>query len=1506
MKKIFIAFAILFTSQLHANNVVDEKKVASAIAQKPLLFMENKGQVANLEGQLLPDVKFTAATKGVKLFLTAKGIHYQFIKNTAEAAPLVFSAKSVKGATKTELYRLDMELKGANPSPIILTENQSEYYENYFLAHCPKGGIMDVHGYAKLIYKDMYPGIDWVIYSKGAEMKYDFIVHPGANPSDIKIKYTHAQAINLEENGSVTVKTQLGELAEGKPVCWNGAGELPVKSKFILKDDCLQFQLDKYDHTQQLTIDPTLQWAGYYGGNGTENINKIITGGNGGFYIVGNTTSAIGIAYCTNFNCDPFQTSYQGFQDAFYTKINNSGDVQFSSYIGGIGNDDAKSACLSEDYTGTVIVIVGSTSNGMTNFIGGGTGTLFGFVGSFLDSYHSQGYKEGSQESCWLVGGDNETSVNDVVPLSQFKVAITGTTSSTSGIAAVNTPLGFNDAFVADIDFNFANGLTNFTYLGGPSDDEGNSIGKNKNSSTLFIGGQSYSSSGISTSTIQQDFSSGGYILKLDSDFVQQWGRFTGGSQVKIASDAQDNVYAVGITDAWSLIASANAYQTVLGDMTDAFLMKFNSNGDKSWGTYFGTDEWYEELPNVLVDNAGNAIISTSGGVLTSPPLHAFQPLINGNGNSYGFWTVAGYNVTRDAVFGKFAPNGSLIWSSYYGGRQHDKCTAICLSADNNDFYIGGQTLSNDLAYNTTNAVNDNFVAKLYNGSIELDNFPFQGFCQGDSIDIPYETYDNVPAGASYSALLLLNKSSSSIITLGSDSTGSGVIHGYIPPTIPSTFFGNYLKIVPSFTSPIITIQKEMGNIFSLPNVFINAVSSTNFCAGDGTLLQANANAVTTYQWKFNGSNITGANSITYYATQNGYYEVEITNANACSAKSNPIFITVYPKPPAHISTNDSTTICSNESVTLKTPLSPIIALRQWEFSADALTWSPIAGGNGINYVATATGYYRCLCTSSSGCDSTSNVINITVNAAPQAVLTPNGTQAVCAGSSINLQANAGIGYSYKWSLNTVELTGQTGATLSANQSGNYQVEVINSFFCSTLSLPVNVIVYSKPAAHINAASSTDICQGSIVTLTANNAAGVSRQWLLNGNDIPNETAISYQAGNTGNYQVRVSNLNGCDSISNTIAVTSHPYPSASISYSGIPYTCTGNTITLHANQGAGYTYQWRLKGNAIQNASDSTYTVNLTDSALHYSVTVTNAGICSVTSAETIINPIPVPVDMCIVSVDSLSKYNVITWEKAVTNLIDSFRIYREYSTNLYSYVGSVGYQELSQYVDTDLANSNPNQNSERYKISVIDICGNESAKSSYHHTILLQDQQNGNFDWNKYEIENQFTPVTNYYLYRDTGSIGNWGIPIGNTTGNVTQISIPDYFQFPNARYKIETNYGFNCVPTQRTQTGVNNTRSNIKNKINPNAVFDNKRFENQIKLQPNPATDIVQIMSGVEMESIRVFNYLGQEVLYQKLESARSKKVELSVSALASGVYTVLCKGKEFEVRKTLVVE
>ncbi len=170
-----------------------------------------------MDGNLQPDILFTTHSNGVKLFLNKNGISYQFQKTEYPEGYDVADKKKMLDAElqkqiKTSTYRMDMELVGANSNPIIETEGKSEYFENFYLSHCPNG-VLNVPTFTKITYKEVYPNIDWVIYTTGQEMKYDFIVHPVGDPTRIKVKYNGATEEICPGRFSYDEKVKLAEAA---------------------------------------------------------------------------------------------------------------------------------------------------------------------------------------------------------------------------------------------------------------------------------------------------------------------------------------------------------------------------------------------------------------------------------------------------------------------------------------------------------------------------------------------------------------------------------------------------------------------------------------------------------------------------------------------------------------------------------------------------------------------------------------------------------------------------------------------------------------------------------------------------------------------------------------------------------------------------------------------------------------------------------------------------------------------------------------------------------------------------------------------------------------------------------------------------------------------------------------------------------------------------------------------------------------------------------------------
>jgi hypothetical protein len=82
--------------------------------------------------------------------------------------------------------------------------------------------IHDIHSYGKVTYKDIYPGIDLeFLAKKGTDkpVEYNFIVHPGADASQIKMRYKGADEIALKD-GQIEMKLSLGMLKERIPASY--------------------------------------------------------------------------------------------------------------------------------------------------------------------------------------------------------------------------------------------------------------------------------------------------------------------------------------------------------------------------------------------------------------------------------------------------------------------------------------------------------------------------------------------------------------------------------------------------------------------------------------------------------------------------------------------------------------------------------------------------------------------------------------------------------------------------------------------------------------------------------------------------------------------------------------------------------------------------------------------------------------------------------------------------------------------------------------------------------------------------------------------------------------------------------------------------------------------------------------------------------------------------------------------------------------------------------------
>lgn len=335
-----------------------------------------------------------------------------------------------------------------------------------------------------------------------------------------------------------------------------------------------------------------LGWASYFGGTSDEYGYSIATDPSGNVYIAGSATSTSHIA-----TTGAHQTIYGGLGDAFLAKFNSSGTLQWATYFGGAGIEQANGVAC--DTAGNVYITgyTNSTSGIATGLAyqisKGGTGTN---ENAFLAKFSSSGSLLWST----YLGGSGNDEANGVACDISGNVYITGVAESTSGIATSNgyqqSIGGLQDVFVAK--FNSGGQIQWATYYGGTYAEEGNAIACDIYGN-VFVTGYTFSDSNISTtgayqlvhtSTSDKD----AFLARFDSSGALKWGTYFGGSLFdegySVACDTNGSVYMGGQTSSSGLLLT-NSYQANIGGNVDGYIAKFDTSGTMQWGTYYGGAE---------------------------------------------------------------------------------------------------------------------------------------------------------------------------------------------------------------------------------------------------------------------------------------------------------------------------------------------------------------------------------------------------------------------------------------------------------------------------------------------------------------------------------------------------------------------------------------------------------------------------------------------------------------------------------------------------------------------------------------------------------------------------------------------------------------------------------------------------------------------------------------------------------------------------------------------------
>ena len=678
-------------------------------------MIENLGQVADAQGQRRDDVLFTAHGNGLQLFITSTSIRYQFSYYERPEPPISAATGQPldrrepqdleaydaweKNNTTLHTHQVQVELVGANPSPGVLKQNPTGYYENHYTAHCQVTGAKS---YSQVTLQNVYPGIDWVLYRTDKYLKYEFIVHPGADPSQIQLAFVGADKVKLLDNSHLEIGTALGTIEENEPVSWQGSAQTPVESKFVLENDTLRFALGEYDPNKTLTIDPPLTWATYYGGAGLEICNGMTLGPGETIYITGYTESTGAIA-----SPGSHQTTFAGgIYDVYLTKFDSSGNRLWGTYYGGTDLDFAEAVAV--DSAGAVY-LTGRTRSADP----GAIATPGSFQPSFnkeFDAFLVKFTSAGTRLWGTYYGDADGDGAFDIAVDSNADIYIVGNSQSTTGIAVAGSYQdvfggGPDDGFIAKFDSS-GNRLW-ATYYGGTGIDVIENIVVAA-SGVIYFSGRTSSPNGISTPGTHQPGWAGdsdAFVAKFTSSGNRLWGSYCGGTDFEeafaVGVSASEEVYIYGETQSTSSIATPGGHQTSFGGgFDDAFLVSFDSSGTRLWGTYFGGND-EEGAYSVTVDLNGSVFVcgrTESSDFTATPGSH--QTTIGGD---------------KDAYVAEFDKSGNLLWSTFFGGIETDEGENVAVAASG-AVYISGNARS------TSNIATPGSYQPVYGGDFR-DSF---------------------------------------------------------------------------------------------------------------------------------------------------------------------------------------------------------------------------------------------------------------------------------------------------------------------------------------------------------------------------------------------------------------------------------------------------------------------------------------------------------------------------------------------------------------------------------------------------------------------------------------------------------------------------------------------------------------------------------------------------------------------------------------------------------------
>lgn len=976
----FLISLILFSGVLFAN--------------QEAIFIKNQGQVDS-------DVLYYAQFKGLNVFMKQDGFYYDFYQE--------IDKNDKKVSRKGHIVKLDFI--NSNVSTFKTKENITKY--NFMKGRDKSSWITNVETTKEITLDNIYDNIDMKMYFDNDIPRYDLILAPNADPSQIKFQFKSAYNTEVEDD-LIKGYLNIGDFYSNKLFAYQmiDGNRVKVECSFVSNGDgTVKFDLGNYDSTKELVIDPII-YSSLLGWNGDDYVAQVKASSNTSYAVAGVTESPDFIT-----TEGAYQAEFGLEKDIFISKYNLVGATHIlthATFFGGGEDDIVKKMIVEEDGK---VYFCGNTKSDDFPL----KGELGKFYGGNQDGYVVVLKSDLSDVVySYYVGGNEEDGLNDISVKSN-KVFFGGYTKS----ANMTTQSAFQKELKGTKDGILGATRTNgssfefLTYFGGGLEDEINGIDIDSREYVYFI-----------ATTNSGDFRlepSGGDNRRRNSPVDDSYngnmdiavGRFTatcGQLELSTYIGGSGNDYGIDVFEQngkeYYFIGSSEKEATqTLPVMEGLYQTQNNGESDLVFGRVSDLLSKTVRIgwSNVTYKTQDLEIFTFIGGkgndigleAVRSPDKQSF--LIGGYTTSTDFPAINNelkkirYSGKNDGFFLEINSQGSSVTrSSFIGGKDDEQINSVDFFPNGN-FIFGGETISDDFynvgfKNNSTRLNKDGFIATSAKGSFILtapNNA--ESFCPGIPINTTWSKLD-FEEGDGFNVYLINDKLNTKELLKEKQ---KGNLYSWIVPQ-DVVADSNY-RILVDHAEGYYAISANKLIINQTPKINSFDISTDKLCVGDSVTLTATSSGVyyPKYNWKFKNEivTVTSQNSLVIKdltVESTGAYSLELIGECNPTAKSESKDLDVAPMTAINEIASNNITVKKGEKLEIEVKAEGAELSYQWMLNGSNLNGQT----NAKLVIASADvadeGEYTCKVNGRCGDEVTSEPISVEVEVGGMSVTNSN------------------------------------------------------------------------------------------------------------------------------------------------------------------------------------------------------------------------------------------------------------------------------------------------------------------------------------------------------------------------------------------------------------------------------------------------------------------------------------------------------------------------------------